>query len=92
MLSRTSMDELKKSFFNPLSLLALFQGVIIWLFMMLFLSLEAAWISFACGGLIGLFLWLTALGYQNKHVAKLTLIGILLNAALSLISAYFAFN
>jgi ABC-type phosphate/phosphonate transport system permease subunit len=59
---------------------------------MLFLSLEAAWISFACGGLIGLFLWLTALGYQNKQVAKLTLIGILLNAILSLISAYFAFN
>ncbi|MCP2507176.1 MAG: hypothetical protein NLN64_02625 [Candidatus Thalassarchaeaceae archaeon] len=86
------MSELKKFFFNPLSLLSLFQGVLIWLFMMLFLSLEAAWISFACGGLIGLFLWLTALGYQNKQVAKLTLIGILLNAILSLISAYFAFN
>ncbi|MFQ3322025.1 MAG: hypothetical protein ACI9O1_001130 [Candidatus Thalassarchaeaceae archaeon] len=87
-----SMDELKKLLFNPLSLLSLFQGVIIWFFMMIFLSLEAAWISFACGGLIGLFLWLTALGYQNKQVAKLTLIGILLNAILSLISAYFAFN
>jgi ABC-type Fe3+-siderophore transport system permease subunit len=87
-----SMDELKKYFLNPLSLLSLFQGVFIWLFMMLFLSLEAAWISFACGGLIGLFLWLTALGYQNKQVAKLTLIGILLNAILSSISAYFAFN
>jgi len=86
------MDELKKLLFNPLSLLSLFQGVIIWFFMMIFLSLEAAWISFACGGLIGLFLWLTALGYQNKQVAKLTLIGILLNAILSLISAYFAFN
>jgi len=86
------MDELKKLLFNPLSLLSLFQGVIIWFFMMFFLSLEAAWISFACGGLIGLFLWLTALGYQNKQVAKLTLIGILLNAILSLISAYFAFN
>tara|TARA_B110000467_G_C18247477_1_gene438305 strand:- start:565 stop:831 length:267 start_codon:yes stop_codon:yes gene_type:complete len=86
------MDDLKKYFLNPLSLLSLFQGVFIWLFMMLFLSLEAAWISFACGGLIGLFLWLTALGYQNKQVAKLTLIGILLNAILSLISAYFAFN
>jgi len=92
MLPRVSMHELKKYFLNPLSLLSLFQGVFIWFFMMLFLSLEAAWISFACGGLIGLFLWLTALGYQNKQVAKLTLIGILLNAILSLISAYFAFN
>lgn len=75
-----------------MSILAVSQGALIWLFMAIFLSIEAAWISFACGGLIGLFLWLTALGYQNSKVARLTMYGIMINALLSLISGYLAFN
>tara|TARA_X000000368_G_scaffold409532_1_gene391593 strand:- start:384 stop:647 length:264 start_codon:yes stop_codon:yes gene_type:complete len=77
---------------DPLSLLGLLQGISIWLFMVYFLNLEVAWISFSCGSLIGFFLWLTALGYQKKQVANFTLLGILFNAALSLFSAYMAFS
>ena len=75
-----------------LSLIGLFQGISIWLLMVYFLNLEVAWISFPCGGLIGFFLWLTALGYQKKQVARMTLLGILFNAILSLFSAYRAFS
>ena len=77
---------------DSLSLLGLFQGILIWLLMVYFLNLEVAWISFSCGGLIGFFLWLTVLGYQKPLVAKMTLLGIFLNAILSLFSAYLAFN
>ena len=38
----------------------------------------------ACGGMIGIFLWLTALGYQRYSVARFTIYGMpLLNAVLS---------
>jgi hypothetical protein len=83
-----SPDSLWK---DSLSLLGLFQGILIWALMVYFLNLEVAWISFACGGLIGFFLWLTALGYQKRQVAKMTLLGILFNAILSIFSAYMAF-
>jgi len=79
-------------YFDPLSLLGLLQGILIWLAMVLLLTPEVAWISFACGGLIGFFIWLTALGYQNSRVAKFTIIGILLNAILSSYSAWLAFG
>lgn len=78
-------------FRDPLSLLGLFQGVIIWSTMAIFISIEIAWISFACGGMIGIFLWLTALGYGRKRVAMFTLYGILFNAALSSYSGWMAF-
>jgi hypothetical protein len=84
--------DIPTQWYDPLSLLAISQGAIIWFFMFTYLSIEAAWISFACGGIIGLFLWLTALGYQNSQVAKFTIYGILINAFLSLISAFYAFN
>tara|TARA_B110000495_G_C22715183_1_gene420369 strand:+ start:266 stop:529 length:264 start_codon:yes stop_codon:yes gene_type:complete len=77
---------------DSMSVLGLSQGASIWLFMVIFLNLEVAWISFACGGLIGLFLWLIALGYQRPEVAKFTLYGILLNAILSSLSAFIAFS
>ncbi|MAV59738.1 MAG: hypothetical protein CND89_04935 [Marine Group II euryarchaeote MED-G38] len=77
---------------DPLSLLGLLQGILIWLIMVYFLNLEVAWISFSCGGLIGFFLWLTALGYQKPLIAKMTLLGIFFNAILSLFSAYLAFS
>ena len=63
----------------------------IWITMYLFLSIEIAWISFPCGLLVGFFLWLIALGYENSMMAKATVIGVLLNLILSFISAYYAF-
>tara|TARA_Y100001936_G_C15731743_1_gene486420 strand:- start:320 stop:583 length:264 start_codon:yes stop_codon:yes gene_type:complete len=78
-------------FLDPLNILGLLQGAIIWSAMTLFISIEIAWISLACGGLIGLFLWLTALGYQRYGVARFTLYGIIFNAILSTYSAWLAF-
>jgi len=63
----------------------------IWITMYLFLSIEIAWISFPCGLLVGFFLWLIALGYDNPRMAKATFIGVLMNLILASISAYFAF-
>tara|TARA_B100001094_G_scaffold284614_1_gene298219 strand:- start:35 stop:298 length:264 start_codon:yes stop_codon:yes gene_type:complete len=79
-------------FLDPLSWLGLSQGALIWLAMSLFISPKIAWISFACGGLIGFFIWLTALGYQRFTVARFTLYGIALNGILSLISGWLAFG
>ena len=64
---------------------------LIWLMMYLFLSLKIAWISFPCGILVGFFLWLIALGYENPRMAKATLIGVAINIILALISVYLAF-
>ena len=63
----------------------------IWITMYLFLSIEIAWISFPCRLLVGFFLWLIALGYENSMMAKATVVGVLLNLILSFISAYYAF-
>ena len=63
----------------------------IWITMYLFLSIEIAWISFPCGLLVGFFLWLIALGYENSMMAKATVVGVLLNLILSFITAYYAF-
>jgi len=53
--------------------------------------LKVAWISLPCGALIGFFLWLIALGYENPRMAKATLIGVAINIILALMSAYLAF-
>ena len=63
----------------------------LWIFMSIFLSLKVAWISLPCGALIGFFLWLIALGYENPRMAKATLIGVAINIILALISVYLAF-
>ena len=76
---------------DSMSWLGLIIGPGIWLAMAVFLSLQIAWISFACGGLIGFFLWLVALGYQNPQMARATLWGIAINAVLSAYSAWVAF-
>ena len=76
---------------DSMSWLGLIIGPGIWLAMAVFLSLQIAWISFACGGLIGFFLWLVALGYQNPQMARATLWGIAINAMLSAYSAWVAF-
>ncbi len=76
---------------DPMVWLGLLQGVAIWSVMAVKLGLSVAWISIACGGLIGFFLLLVALGYQNKRFARATIGGILLNATLASVSAYYAF-
>ena len=76
---------------DSMSWLGLTIGPGIWLAMAVFLSLQIAWISLACGGLIGFFLWLVALGYQNPQMARATLWGIAINTVLSAYSAWLAF-
>ena len=78
--------------YDPLCWIGLTQGSLIWLVMTVHISIEIAWISLACGGLIGFFIWLTALGYQQIQVAKFTLYGIALNALLALLSGWLAFG
>tara|TARA_B100001996_G_C18149679_1_gene396313 strand:- start:189 stop:464 length:276 start_codon:yes stop_codon:yes gene_type:complete len=65
---------------------------VMWFAMAIFLSIEIAWISLACGGLIGFFLWLVALGYENPRMAKATLVGISINIILAIYSAQIAFG
>ncbi len=64
---------------------------LIWLMMYLFLSLKIAWISFPCGILVGFFLWLIALSYENPRMAKAAFFGVAINLILASISAYYAF-
>jgi len=76
---------------DPMVWLGLLQGGAIWLVMAVYLSVSAAWISLACGGLIGFFLYLVALGYEDYRFAKATVWGVLINTALSSVSALLAF-
>jgi len=76
---------------DSMVLLSLLLPFSLWLIMYLFLSLKAAWISLPCGALIGFFLWLIALGYDNPRMAKSTIIGVGINSILALFSAYYAF-
>ncbi len=59
--------------------------------MAVFLSITAAWISLPCGVLIGFFLYLVALGYEDHRFTKATVWGVLINTALSSFSALMAF-
>ena len=78
--------------YDPMSWLGLTQGALIWLVMTIQISPEIAWISFACGGMIVFFIWLTALGYGRLRVAKFTIYGIALNAVLAIFSGWLAFG
>lgn len=71
--------------------LGLLQGGTIWLVMAIYLGVPAAWISLACGGLIGFFLYLVALGYEDYRFAKATVWGVVINTTLSSVSAMLAF-
>ena len=71
--------------------LGLLQGAVIWFVMAVFLSVPAAWISLACGGMIGFFLYLVALGYEDYRFAKATVWGLVINTTLSSFSATLAF-
>ncbi|MBI88209.1 MAG: hypothetical protein CMB67_04185 [Euryarchaeota archaeon] len=75
---------------DPMIWLGLSQGAIIWLAMALYLSITAAWISLACGGPIGFFLYLVALGYGDHRFAKAILWGVAINISLSSFSAAIA--
>ena len=87
-----SGDEVQVSWWkDSMVLLSLLLPFSLWLIMYLFLSLKAAWISLPCGVLIGFFLWLIALGYDNPRMAKSTIIGVGINSILALVSAYYAF-
>tara|TARA_Y100000768_G_scaffold165166_1_gene123621 strand:+ start:1544 stop:1774 length:231 start_codon:yes stop_codon:yes gene_type:complete len=72
--------------------LGLFQGAAIWLIMVAYLSISSAWISLACGVLIGFFLYLVALAYQDYRFARAIVLGIVINIFLSLGSVLFAFR
>ncbi|MBV23221.1 MAG: hypothetical protein CMA53_03885 [Euryarchaeota archaeon] len=83
--------DIDKWWKDSMVLLSISLPSLIWLMMYLLLSLKIAWISFPCGILVGFFLWLIALGYENPRMAKATLIGVTANLVLALISAYYAF-
>ena len=93
-LLRSNMNnqaDMDKWWKDSMVLLSISLPSLIWLMMYLLLSLKIAWISFPCGILVGFFLWLIALGYENPRMAKATLIGVTANLVLALISAYYAF-
>ena len=71
-------------------LLAILMPVSIWGVIVMASKLEAGWFSFSCSGLIGFFIWLTALAYGEKRFARLTVIGVLMAAILSLASGMVA--
>ena len=87
-----NQDNIDKWWKDSMVLLSISLPSCIWLMMYLLLSLEIAWISLPCGVLVGFFLWLIALGYENPRVAKATLIGVTANLILASISAYYAFS
>ena len=76
---------------DSMVLLSLLLPFSLWLIMYLFISLEIAWISLPSGALVGFFLWLIALGYENPRMAKFTIIGVGINFILASLSAYHAF-
>ena len=91
---RSSMNDstsAEKWWKDSMVLIGIFLPSSIWLVMYLSLSLKIAWISFPCGVLVGFFLWLIALGYENPRMGKATFIGVIINLILASISAYFAF-
>ena len=77
---------------DPMVWLGVLPGATIWAFMAVYLSIPSAWISFACGFLIGFFLYLVALGYQDYRFARAILVGFVMNVLLSSFSAILAFT
>ena len=71
-------------------MLAILMPISIWGVIVVVSRFEAGWFSFSCSGLIGLFIWLTALAYGEKRFARLTVIGVLVAAILSLASGMVA--
>ena len=80
MRGHTSWYDLLKDMF------AISIPVSIWAAVVFASELESGWFSFSCSGLVGLFIWLTALAYGEKRFARFTALGILIAATLSLMS------
>ena len=76
---------------DPMVWLGILHGTAIWAFMAVSLSITSAWISLACGIVIGLFLYLVALGYQDYRFARAIVVGFVMNVFLSSLSAILAF-
>ena len=62
----------------------------IWFLVVLSSKFESGWVSFSCSGLVGFFMWLTALAYGERRFAHMTAIGVLLSAILSFLSGMYA--
>jgi len=90
MVVATGMDEQISWSGISKDLLAILMPVSIWGVTVMASKLEAGWFSFSCSGLIGFFIWLTALAYGEKRFARLTVIGVLMAAILSLASGMVA--
>ena len=90
MVVATDMDEQISWSRISKDLLAILMPVSIWGVIVMASKLEAGWFSFSCSGLIGFFIWLTALAYGEKRFARLTVIGVLMAAILSLASGMVA--
>ena len=90
MVVATDMDEQISWSGISKDLLAILMPVSIWGVIVMASKLEAGWFSFSCSGLIGFFIWLTALAYGEKRFARLTVIGVLTAAILSLASGMVA--
>ena len=90
MVVATGMDEQISWSGISKDLLAILMPVSIWGVIVMASKLEAGWFSFSCSGLIGFFIWLTALAYGEKRFAMLTVIGVMVAAMLSLLSGMVA--
>ena len=80
MMGQTSPYDLLKDTF------AISIPVSIWGAVVFASELESGWFSFSCSGLVGLFIWLTALAYGEKRFARFTALGVLIAATLPLMS------
>ena len=94
-LSRSIVDDNSAPvvfwYHDSMAWLSLLIGPLIWFAMVYSLSIEVAWVSSACAIIIGFFLWLVALGYENPEMAKATIWGVLITIILSLYSAHLTF-
>ena len=90
MVAARAMDEQNTWSDISKDALAILMPISIWGVVVMASTLESGWFSFSCSGLVGFFIWLTALAYEEKRFARLTVIGVLIAATLSLISGMVA--
>ena len=90
MVAATTMDE--QTYWSGISkdALAISMPISIWALVVVASNFGSGWFSFSCSGLIGFFIWLTALAYGENRFARLTVIGVLISATLSLFSGMVA--
>lgn len=86
MVAARTMDEQTSGSGISKDALAVLVPISIWGVVVLVSNLGSGWFSFSCSGLVGFFIWLTALAYGEKRFAMLTVIGVMIAAMLSLLS------